>query len=188
VNKTQNKWFTIILMTTTLIICVVFVAGYPFRSSSALQVSFVRFTNDVTMGKMAVFVLTNSADEPIICMGCYPQIEKSDGSWAEVRLAPHYDQIPEILAHTTTETAIPLTTNSYFWRDNVLLCATNVDVWREPFWWYYFKKSKFEYYRGLISENLSLNWMQISHLRRQHYFNESPGGSHYAYSDIITNK
>jgi hypothetical protein len=171
VYTNQNKWFTISLVIITLVIGVIFLAGYPFRSSNSLKVSFVTFTNDVNLGKMAVFALTNTANEPINCMRCNPQI-KIFGSWS------HEDGIygpTKIMpAHTTAEIIMPITTNEV--------------AWREPVFWIYGKPSQLEDFRSLIIENLRFNWLLISRGRSPRYFNFSNGNSHYGYSETITNK
>jgi hypothetical protein len=167
--KRSSKLVTGCVVTIIVIVAVIFVVGYPFRSSTALKISFITVTNDVALGFLATFVATNESNEEITFAGYAPQI-KRQGIWSKLTSAGDITTLP---AHTAGTFTIP--------------AATNCEAWREPVLWVYDRASETEQIRSGVKANLYFNWLRASRGQWPHYYNNMGGVGYTAFSAEITN-
>ena len=132
---------------------------FPFRSTTALKVTFACSTNDMALGHLAVFSATNESDFDAWFVPCPPQI-KTHGAWGALK---HNYGVSgtDVPAHTARTFAVSF--------------VTNCESWRMPVDWFYKYPNPIEDFRGQMEANAYWNWNRLSRGQWPKYFNRSYG-------------
>ncbi len=169
-ERPKSKWFTGCVVVIIAIAGAIVLVGYPFRSHTALKISFIILTNDATVGSQAVFGVTNESPDSLN-FNLVALQTKSHGVWVNVPLAAKKNI--SLAAHATDTFTADLPNNHAAWR-----------VWAI---WCYEKSDLFVSVRGNVEANLYFNWQNLTRGRAPHYYNSMLGASYIALSPEFTN-
>jgi hypothetical protein len=132
-----------------LALLVLVIVGFfliPLSSDKALQVSFLNYTNDVELGKLAVFAVTNVSNEKISVGPYQPQI-KTSGQWSKLEYRSYVTGLPPIILDLSPHKAATF----------INIAITNGNVWRLPVDWCYATPHPIESFRGNLLGNIYWN-------------------------------
>ena len=82
-NRLNSNLIAVSIVLGLLVLAVIGFFLIPLSSDKALQVSFLSFTNDAALGKLAVFAVTNVSNEKI-SFGFYQPQVKTSGQWSKL--------------------------------------------------------------------------------------------------------
>jgi hypothetical protein len=139
----------IIIAGIVLALLVLIVVGFflvPFSSANALQVSFLTYTNDAVLGKLAVFAVTNVSNEKI-SFGLYKSQVKTSGQWSKLAYRSYESGLSPIIIDLSPHKAATF----------INIAVTNGNVWRLPVGWCYVTPHPIESFRGNLQENIYWN-------------------------------
>jgi len=139
----------IISVGIVLALLVLVIVGFfliPLSSDKALQVSFLNYTNDAALGKLAVFAVTNVSNEKI-SVGLYQPQVKTTGEWSTLAYRSYVTGLPPIIIDLSPHKAATF----------INIAITNGNGWRLPVDWCYATPHSIESFRGNLVENIYWN-------------------------------
>jgi hypothetical protein len=145
VNRLKSNIITAGIVLALLVLIVGFFL-IPLSSDNALQVSFLNYTNDAALGKLAVFAVTNVSDEKI-SFGIYQPQVKTSGQWSKLAYRSYVTGLPPIIIDLSPHKAATF----------INIAITNGNVWRLPVDWCYATPYPIESFRGNLEENIYWN-------------------------------
>jgi len=169
----KGSFFNLLNGATALVVvtaATMFLLGYPFRSTTAVKIYFLNYTNQATDRRAAVLCATNQANEAVAFNPYAYEISAAGNPrWMEF-LSPPLSALPAHAAQTFT---LPM-----------FIIATN---WQATLDWQYQITIAFENFREQVKFNLKINWKAVRLGQRPHYFRGPILVSHTAASPMITN-
>jgi hypothetical protein len=145
-NRLKSNIISVGIVLTLLVLVIVGFFLIPLGSDNALQVSFLNYTNDAALGKLAVFAVTNVSDEKI-SVGLYQPQVKMSGQWSKLAYRSYVTGLPPINIDLSPHKAATF----------INTAITNGNVWRLPVGWCYTTPHPIESFRGNLEENIYWN-------------------------------
>lgn len=145
-NRLKSNLITVGIVLVLLVLVVVVFFLIPLSSNKALQVSFLNYTNDAALGKLAVFAVTNVSNEKI-SFGLYQSQVKTSGEWSKLAYRSYESGLPPIGIDLSPHKAATF----------INIAVTNGNVWRVPVEWCYATPHPIESFRGNLVENIYWN-------------------------------
>jgi hypothetical protein len=146
VNRLKSNIIRVGIVFALFVLLIVGFFLIPLSSDSALQISFLNYTNDAALGKLAVFAVTNVSDEKI-SFGLYQSQAKTSGQWSKLTYRSYVSGLPPITIDLSPHNAATF----------INIAVTNGNVWRVPVDWCYYTPHPIESFRGTLEENIYWN-------------------------------
>jgi|ERR1035437_367205 hypothetical protein len=169
------------VLTAGIVIALFFlVIGFfliPFHSDQALQISFLNYTNDAALGKLAVFAVTNVSNEKI-SFGLYQPQVKTSGQWSKLAYRSYVSGFPPIIIDLSPHNAATF----------INIAVTNGNVWRVPVDWCYATPHPIESSLGNLEENIYWNSKFLLEGKPLRFSSGAWIKGYITYSSELTNK
>ena len=162
-----------------LALLVLVIVGFfliPLTSDKALQVSFLNYTNDAALGKLAVFAVTNISNEKI-SFGLYQSQVKISGQWSKLAYSSYVSGLPPTIIDLSPHNAATF----------INIAITNGNVWRLPVDWCYATPHPIESFRGNMVENIYCNSIFLLEGKPLRFSSGPYFKDHITYSVELTN-
>ena len=170
-NRLKSNALTVSIVFVLLVLAVVGFFLIPFRSDNALQVSFLNYTNEAALGKLAVFSVTNVSNEKI-SFGLYQSQIKTSGQWSKQAYRSYESGLPPIIIDLSPHKAATF----------INIAVTNGNVWRVPVDWCYATPHPIESFRGNLVENTYWNSKFLLEGKPLHFTSGPVVKDHITYS------